>query len=111
MAGIADGDSPRLATASLDTIRQTVSATGTIEPAQQTNLNFDVGSQVTAILGVFAVALFVEQTTGINPHGQLERLRPLHRQRLRFVVRPRFRAPLVTVVDGTRRVLACRSTA
>jgi membrane fusion protein, macrolide-specific efflux system len=39
----------RLGTASLDTIRQTVSATGTIEPAQQANLNFGVSGQVTAV--------------------------------------------------------------
>jgi macrolide-specific efflux system membrane fusion protein len=41
--------SPRLATASLGTIRQTVTATGTIEPAQQSNLSFEVNGQVTAV--------------------------------------------------------------
>ncbi|HET9257919.1 MAG TPA: biotin/lipoyl-binding protein [Pseudonocardiaceae bacterium] len=40
---------PRLGTASLDTIRQTVSATGTIEAAQQANLSFGVTGQVTAV--------------------------------------------------------------
>lgn len=40
---------PRLATASLGTIRQTVTATGTIEPAQQSNLSFGVNGQVTAV--------------------------------------------------------------
>ncbi|MGH3805687.1 MAG: biotin/lipoyl-binding protein [Pseudonocardiaceae bacterium] len=40
---------PRLGTASLGTIRQTVSATGTIAPAQQANLSFGVSGQVTAV--------------------------------------------------------------
>jgi membrane fusion protein, macrolide-specific efflux system len=40
---------PRLGTASLGTIRQTVSATGTIQAAQQANLNFGVSGQVTAV--------------------------------------------------------------
>jgi membrane fusion protein, macrolide-specific efflux system len=40
---------PRLGTASLGTIRQTVSATGTIEPAQQANLSFGVSGQVTSV--------------------------------------------------------------
>lgn len=40
---------PRLATASLGTIRQTVTATGTIEPAQQSNLSFGINGQVTAV--------------------------------------------------------------
>ena len=40
---------PRLGTATLGMIRQTVSATGTIEPAQQANLSFGVSGQVTAV--------------------------------------------------------------
>jgi multidrug efflux pump subunit AcrA (membrane-fusion protein) len=40
---------PQLGTAQSGTIRQTVAATGTIAPAQQANLNFGVGGQVTAV--------------------------------------------------------------
>ncbi|MGA9693554.1 MAG: biotin/lipoyl-binding protein, partial [Pseudonocardiaceae bacterium] len=47
--GAQSGVATRLATAGLGTIRQTVSATGTIEPAQQANLNFGVSGQVTAV--------------------------------------------------------------
>jgi multidrug efflux pump subunit AcrA (membrane-fusion protein) len=47
--GSQSGTAPRLGTASLGTIRQTVSATGTIEPAQQANLVFGVSGQVTAV--------------------------------------------------------------
>ncbi|MGH3780998.1 MAG: efflux RND transporter periplasmic adaptor subunit [Pseudonocardiaceae bacterium] len=43
------GVATRLATAGLGTIRQTVSATGTIEPAQQADLSFGVSGQVTAV--------------------------------------------------------------
>jgi macrolide-specific efflux system membrane fusion protein len=48
-AGSQSGTMPRLGTATLGTVRQTVSATGTIEPAQQANLNFGVNGQVTTI--------------------------------------------------------------
>jgi macrolide-specific efflux system membrane fusion protein len=47
--GSQSGIAARLGTASLGTIRQTVSATGTIEPAQQANLSFGVSGQVTAL--------------------------------------------------------------
>jgi macrolide-specific efflux system membrane fusion protein len=39
----------RLASASLGTLRQTVAAVGTIEPAQQSNLSFGVSGQITAV--------------------------------------------------------------
>jgi macrolide-specific efflux system membrane fusion protein len=48
-AGSSAAAAPRLGTASLGTIRQTVSATGTIEPAQQANLSFGVNGQVTTV--------------------------------------------------------------
>jgi macrolide-specific efflux system membrane fusion protein len=47
--GSQSGTAPRLGTASLGTIHQTVSATGTIAPAQQANLSFGVSGQVTAV--------------------------------------------------------------
>src|SRR6476646_4564382 len=43
------GTDPRLGAAATGTIRQTVAATGTIAPAQQSNLNFGVSGQVTAV--------------------------------------------------------------
>ncbi|HJT04937.1 MAG TPA: biotin/lipoyl-binding protein [Pseudonocardiaceae bacterium] len=48
-AGSSSETAPRLGTASLGMIRQTVSATGTIAAAQQANLNFGVAGQVTAV--------------------------------------------------------------
>lgn len=47
--GSQSGVAPRLGTASLGAIRQTVAATGTIEPAQQADLSFGVSGQVTAL--------------------------------------------------------------
>jgi RND superfamily putative drug exporter len=47
--GSQSGGAPRLGTASLGTIRQTVTAIGTIEPAEQADLNFGVSGQVTAV--------------------------------------------------------------
>ncbi|MGH3722270.1 MAG: efflux RND transporter periplasmic adaptor subunit [Pseudonocardiaceae bacterium] len=47
--GSQSGVAPRLGTAGLGTIRQTVAATGTIAPAQQANLSFGVSGQVTAV--------------------------------------------------------------
>jgi multidrug efflux pump subunit AcrA (membrane-fusion protein) len=41
--------SPGIATATTTTLRQTLSSSGTIEPAQQDNLNFAVSGQVTAV--------------------------------------------------------------
>lgn len=48
-AGSSSAAAPRLGTATLGTIRQTVLATGTIAAAQQANLNFGVSGQVTAV--------------------------------------------------------------
>ncbi|MGH3797283.1 MAG: efflux RND transporter periplasmic adaptor subunit [Pseudonocardiaceae bacterium] len=48
-SGSSSTAAPRLGTAGLGTIRQTVSATGTIEPAQQANLSFGVSGQVTTV--------------------------------------------------------------
>jgi macrolide-specific efflux system membrane fusion protein len=47
--GSQSGVALRLGTASLGVIRETVSATGTIEPAQAANLSFGVSGQVTAV--------------------------------------------------------------
>ncbi|MGF7235846.1 MAG: efflux RND transporter periplasmic adaptor subunit [Frankia sp.] len=50
---LSGGSSPaptsRLVAATVGTVRQTVSATGTIEPSQQSNLSFAVGGEVTAV--------------------------------------------------------------
>ncbi|MDQ0382932.1 efflux RND transporter periplasmic adaptor subunit [Amycolatopsis thermophila] len=45
----ADAPSYRLVAASTTTLKQTVSSSGTIEPAQQSNLDFGVSGQVTAV--------------------------------------------------------------
>jgi multidrug efflux pump subunit AcrA (membrane-fusion protein) len=45
----ADAPSYRLVAASTTTLKQTVSSSGTIEPAQQSDLNFGVSGQVTAV--------------------------------------------------------------
>jgi macrolide-specific efflux system membrane fusion protein len=47
--GSQPGITPQLGTARLGTIRQTVVATGTIEPAQRADLSFGVSGQITAI--------------------------------------------------------------
>ncbi|MGH3547768.1 MAG: efflux RND transporter periplasmic adaptor subunit [Pseudonocardiaceae bacterium] len=56
------GAATRLATAGLGTIRQTVSATGTIEPAQQANLSFGVSGQVTAVAATIGQQVQAGQT-------------------------------------------------
>lgn len=48
-AGSSPGDPPRLGAARLGTIRQTVAATGTIEPVQEADLSFGVSGQVTTV--------------------------------------------------------------
>jgi multidrug efflux pump subunit AcrA (membrane-fusion protein) len=45
----ADAQTTSFATATTATLKQTVSSSGTIEPAQQENLNFAVSGQVTAV--------------------------------------------------------------
>jgi len=60
--GSRSGVAPRLGTASLGTIRQTVTATGTIEPAQQADLSFGVSGQVTAVLAAVGQQVQAGQT-------------------------------------------------
>lgn len=61
-AGSSSAAVPRLGTASLGTIRQTVTASGTIAAAQQANLNFGVSGQVTSVPAAVGQQVHAGQT-------------------------------------------------
>ncbi len=62
-------------TVSTGTLRQTVAASGTIEPAQQADLNFSVSGQVTAVNVSVGQAVTVGQTLAtVNPAALQDQL-------------------------------------